>query len=215
MKALPLALGLAFASGAHATPASSPNVAISMAVAAPSCTVTPSQTAIQLPSASSATQTVANWFTSNLQAPASGWYAPTNMNQTATISCNIGGTPILSFIVQPGSNKPATPAGTNGSGIAGMADTATTPVIVPNLSVAYHQVSVNGVAAPMEYINFGPNTTNANTTAFSTGPLSGGQSTAQVVWVPNFWANTSDTTSTIGTPTGGKYTTPAVINITY
>lgn len=190
------------ASSAHAASATA-TVPIILGVNAPTCTVANDNAAINLPAATSAAMTTAQYFSANAISTASvaGASRVTSaaLNQNATISCNLANVTIQSFVVQPSASS---------SVVAGslamqyLVDaTASTPVKAGagNFSLGAEQVSVNGTAAAASY---GVGTVVPYATAFTTGALNAGTSTAAVVWRPFFSAGN---TSAIGSPVGGSF----------
>ncbi|MGP8431795.1 hypothetical protein ACT2FY_01095 [Paraburkholderia fungorum] len=196
----------------HAASATA-TVAITMNVNAPKCSVAATTgSTVSLPMALSPTTTVGSYLSTNFTTASHytsvGWVTSSNVNQTATISCDTPNTIITSFLVQPGSGASLYPGTT---GYQYLVDGSSPPVQAAGggIVMAYEQVSVNGIAAPFAYLT--GNSSYAYSTPFSTD--SSTPSTATVVWRPIFYPQIPE--AKLGNPTGGAYTAPATIVANY
>lgn len=210
--------GLCATGVAHAAAANS-SVLITMPVASPTCTVTNSNSAgttrIALPSASGQTLGATAYVTAQFPTAAvvgGTWMTSTaaSFQQTATVSCSVQNTAILSFVVQPG---PSASTLSSATGQQYLIDSTTpTPAKAAggNLIMGFEQVSVNGSAAAYSYQTSSGGVIQPYTTAFGTTTAgSGSNYIATVVWRPV--VNASNSTTAIGNPTGGKFSGTAQI----
>lgn len=189
-------LGSLLAESAHAASATA-TVPIVMNVNSPVCTVYNDHSSVILPTASSPSMTLAQYYAANGITTASlfgaGRVTSSAFNQTASISCTID-TLILSFVVKPSASATIAPMG---AAVQYLVDAAATPqkAFGSAFNVTAEQVSVNGTAAPHHY---GYSTVTPYTTPFLI--RTSWEEIGQVVWRPDFAVTSSNA---IGMPTGG------------
>ena len=202
---------MAVAGPGHAAQSAS-NIPIDLTVLAPTCTLTNSNSTIVLPIATSAAETFGQYVSvNNLVADSTagaGWYSATALNQTSTMTCNSANVQILGFSVEPGASATIDPAAPTELYLV---DGATVPnKAFGNLLVVANQLQVNGLAAPALYSTAGGAA--ASYGPFSTGPLTGGISTATVMWQP---ALSGTASNPVGQPQGGVYRGSFVAVVNY
>lgn len=192
------------------------DIPIQLDVNSPTCTIANSASTVMLPAGGSSTQTWDQYMSSNAittDAVHGGAKTSAALNQTLTVTCNTPNVPIQNVIVQPASS--ATLVGVCDAA-ANMVDASVpTPLKLAGggAVIGYDQVSINGTSAPHFYGGAGASGCGRNpyTTAFNTGPLVAGASTATVVWRPEF----SPSPNPLGQPTGGSFKTTATAVINY
>lgn len=186
-------------------------VPVAMVVNSPLCTVANSNASIELPPATSALMTMPQYFTANGITTTSLYGYPmftaASLNQTATISCSLANVMIQSFGIKPSASA-TLPA--NHPGIQYLVDSAAAKAGAGDFLVGAEQVSVNTVAAPL---NYGYTSLTPNTTPFATGAVTSGASTAQVVWRP--YLGSANSAAPIGSPVGGQFTGSFDIVVNY
>lgn len=199
-----------YAIGAQATA----QVSIGLAVTAPTCTVTNSNSNIILPAASSSSLTVGQWIATTAQLNIAGafggsWVTSAALNQTARIDCNAQTVTVTSIGVLPGASAKIV---SGNPAYQQLADSTNSAIANGDLTMVFEQVSINGAAATTAYAT-PTGQTLFYTTAFNTVSLSASSSTATVVWRPQFFP--INTSSAFGNPTGGSFSGSASIVINY
>ena len=194
------------------------DVDVALPVNAPTCTLTNSGTSIQLPSATSPSQTIGSYMTpfaeSSIDFPTLA-KSMVSLHQVATITCTTTApVPLTRFVVKPGPG--ATIVGGTQTAQQRLVDQTTPPVaagVAGDFPTWFEQLEVNGTATPFSYRN-ASGLVNPYLTTFNTS--GGATNLATVTWRPVLYRGSGQDSKVIGAPTTGTaFTASAVISVDY
>ena len=196
------------------------DVDVALPVNAPTCTLTNSGTSIQLPSATSPSQTIGSYMTpfaeSSITNPALG-KSMVSLHQVATISCTTTApVPLTRFVVKPGPGAVLFIGNGTQDALQYLVDQSSPPVIAGaagNFQIWFEQLEVNGTATPFSY-RTAVGVVNPYLTTFNTS--GGATNQATVAWRPVLYRDSGKDSVIIGAPTTGTaFTASAVISVDY
>jgi hypothetical protein len=207
-------VGVCLANSAVAATATA-DIGISLAVSSPSCKVTNSKGALQLPTATNSTLSLGNYLTAHgITTPGVGMsnrVTSPALEITTTITCSEP-TVITGFLVAPAPGSVPWAAGWVATQF--LVDSSTPPVAFFGgaAMLEYEQVSIDKVPAGWSYTNYS-GLTRPYSTAFLAKTASASEFISEVTWRPTFY--NSNSAAKVGKPTGDVFTGAARVTVDY